>query len=158
MFHDDQRAIFDHLRGWALVAHDPNVPDDTKEPWNGRRLDPPAHIHVPELGSSLSTVPTATHTAFEFEFLLAGGAAPDWLLHRDPRVALPRERAIRQSPANLPAATPEVILFFKAVNDLRPHDEQDFHALLPALTPDARRWLRESVVTARPGHPWFAHL
>lgn len=158
VFHDDQRAIFEHLRGWALVAHDPNVPDATTEPWNGRRLDPPAHVHVPQRGSSLSTVPTAAHTVFEFEFLLAETAGPDWLLHREPAVVIPRERAIRPSPLDLPAAAPEVIVFFKAVGGIRPHDERDFHALLPILTEPAREWLREALATASPDHPWLAKL
>ena len=47
VLHHDQRAIFEHLAGWALVAHDPNVADNTTESWNGRHLDLPAHIHVP---------------------------------------------------------------------------------------------------------------
>lgn len=158
VFHHDQRAIFEHFQGWALVAHDPNVPDATTEPWNGRRLDAPAHVHVPTLGSSLSTVPSATHTAFEFEFLLGEGTEPDWILHRQPHIAVPRERAIRPSPLGLPTATPEVILFFKAVGGIRPHDEQDFHALLPTLGEEQRAWFGESLATAEPDHPWLAQL
>src|SRR2546423_12293813 len=75
VFHHDQRAVLAHMAGWTLVGHDPNVPDDTKEPWNGRRLDMPAHIHVPG-------------AAFEFEFLLNEGTANDWILYRDLDIAL----------------------------------------------------------------------
>ncbi len=170
VFHRDQHPIFEHFEGWALVGHDPNVPDDTTEPWNGRRLDLPAHVHVPALGSSLATSTTATHTAFEFEFLLNEGSDHEWVLRRDLGIAVPRERAIRQSPWGLPTAAPEVVLFFKGGGDmstadiasgrkpLRPRDEQDFFALLPTLTGEQRSWLAESLGKLRRDHPWLTHL
>lgn len=102
VFHPDQRAIFDHLAGWALVGHDPNVADDTTEPWNGRLLDPPAHVHVPKLGSVLATSTTVTHTAFEFEFLLVERSGQDWVLNREPRLTVPLDRCVRRSPWGLP--------------------------------------------------------
>jgi hypothetical protein len=46
VFHDDQHALFQHLTGWDLIGHDPNVADDSPDPWTGRRLDLPAHIHA----------------------------------------------------------------------------------------------------------------
>jgi hypothetical protein len=159
VFHDDQHAIFDHFPGWALVAHDPNVADDTTEPWDGRRLDAPAHIHVPRAEGSLATVPTAIHTAFEFEFLLAEGSGGDWLLNRELDIRVPLERGVRQSPWGMPAVAAEVILFFKAGgNPVRPQDEQDFFALLPILSRAQRSWLRESLGAAAAGHPWLTHL
>ncbi|HKS99988.1 MAG TPA: hypothetical protein VJT31_10695 [Rugosimonospora sp.] len=170
VFHHDQHAIIEHLPGWALVGHDPNVPDDTTEPWRGRHLDMPAHIHVPILGSPLSTSTTVTHSAFEFEFLLNEGTDQDWILNRGLDVALPRERGIRHSPWALPTATPEAILFFKAGGDLtadrlttttrhfRYRDQQDFVALRPTLTGTQRGWLRESIGTIHPEHPWLVHL
>src|SRR3954454_364598 len=48
VFHHDQSAIVPQFPGWALVGHDPTVPDETTEQWNGRTLDMPAHIHFPE--------------------------------------------------------------------------------------------------------------
>lgn len=38
VFHHDQRAVFDHFPGWALVGHDPNVAD--------------GHLSAAELGTS----------------------------------------------------------------------------------------------------------
>jgi hypothetical protein len=170
VFHQDQRAIFEHLPGWALVGHDPNVPDDTTEPWNGRHLDLPAHIHVPELRSPLATTTAATHAAFEFEFLLNERRGSDWILNRRLDVALPLERGIQKSSWGLPTAAPEVVVFFKAGGDLsaderqagdkllRRQDEQDFFALLPILAEAQRSWLRESVSRIHPEHPWLTHL
>jgi hypothetical protein len=170
VFHRDQHAIFEHLKGWALVGHDPNVPDDTTEPWNGRQLDLPAHIHVPVPGSPLATSTAATHSAYEFEFLLNEGSDQRWILNRDLDIAVAPDRCIRQSPWGLPTATPDVVLFFKGGGDLstaemraaqkpfRSRDEQDFFALLPILTATQRSWLRSSLSRIRPEHPWLAHL
>jgi hypothetical protein len=170
VFHQDQRAIFEHFVGWALVGHDPNVPDDTAEPWNGRQLDLPAHVHVPKLGSPLAAPPAVTHPAFEFEFLLNEGSDGHWVLHRDLDITVPLERCIRPTSWGLPTASPEVVLFFKAGGDLsaadmqtadklfRHRDEQDFFALLPTLSEAQRSWLRESLGKIRPEHPWLVHL
>jgi hypothetical protein len=170
VFQHDQHAIFEHFSGWALVGHDPNVPDDTNEPWNGRHLDLPAHIHVPEPGSPLVTSPTMTHTAFEFEFLLNERSGHDWVLNRERCITVPLDRCVRQSSWGLPTAPPEVVLFYKAGGNLtaaeieawsggfRPRDEQDFFALLPTLAEAARSWLRESLAKVLPEHPWLAHL
>jgi hypothetical protein len=145
VFHHDHAAIFEHLSGWALVAHDPNVADDTTEQWTGRRLDPPAHVHVPLLGSPLSTSTALTHAEFELEFLLVDRTDQ-------------HGRGVLTSPWGLPTATPEVVLFVKGSGDIRPRDEQDFLALAPFLTAEQRGWLRESLAAVRPGHPWLTKL
>ncbi|PZG03080.1 hypothetical protein C1J01_46610 [Nonomuraea aridisoli] len=170
VFHHDQRAVFEHFPGWALVAHDPGVPDDTTEQWNGRPLDLPAHIHLPELHSPLSTSATLTHTEFGFEFLLNERSGHDWVLNREHGIAVPLERAVQTSQWGLATAAPEIVLFFKAgghltpdqahaANDvLRPHDEQDLLALLPILTTDRRTWLAHTLGKTHPGHRWLTHL
>jgi hypothetical protein len=170
VFHHDQRAIFEHLPGWAMVGHDPNVPDDTTEPWNGRHLDLPAHIHVPVLGSSLSTSTAANHSAYEFEFLLNEGTGDGWVLNQERHVVVALDRATRRSAWGLRTLTPEVVMFYKAGGHLtaaelesggdavRAHDEQDFVALLPTLSDTQRDWLRRALASARPGHPWLPRL
>lgn len=170
VFHRDQRAIFEHFHGWALVGHDPNVPGDTSEQWNGRQLDLPAHIHVPRLGTSLSTSTTVTHPVVEFEFLLNEGSDRDWVLNGELDVVLPLADAVQTSAWGMPTAVPEVILFFKAGGGLtraelaeatrlyRAHDEQDFLALLPTLTDSQRSWLRSAIRKIHAEHPWLARL
>ena len=159
VFHDDQRAVFEHFAGWSMVAHDPNVPDDTTEPWNGRPVDLPGHIHI--RGAAVE---------FEFEFLLNERSGGEWVLNREVHVAVPLERSTILSGWGIPTAPPEVILFFKAGGDLtaaeieagggspRPRDEQDFLALLPILTDPARAWLRDALAHTRPHHPWLPVL
>lgn len=165
VFHQDQAAVFAHFPGWALVGHDPNVPDDTTEPWNGRHLDLPAHIHVPEWGSPLAGPETAKHAEFEFEFLLDEATDDHWVLNGDFGVTIDRRHAIRTSRWGVPTAAPVVVLFYKGrgndpsdARPIRPRDEQDFFALLPTLTDPDRGWLRESLGTVRPDHPWLPHL
>jgi len=141
--HTDQRAIFEHLPGWALVGHDPHVPDDTTQQWDGRRLDLPAHIHVPTPKSPLATSATLNHSAFEFEFILVERADPDLIL--------------RPQPWGLPTLAPEAVLLHKA-GDLRSRDEDDFLALLPTLTGAQLSWLCESLSQKHPEHPWLARI
>ena len=157
VFLDDQRALLDHLAGWELIAHDPNV--DTNEPWNGRPLDLPAHIHgrlhdprnrTPERREVLTTP-----QGFGLDIQFNERSGDDWVLSREPRVTVPLRRAVRQSDWGLPTLAPEVLLFYKA-RDLRRRDKVDFLALLPQLTPEQRDWLRNAISLL--GHPWLAQL
>jgi len=153
-FQDDQHAIFDHLAGWRLIAHDPNVAGDTSERWDGRRLDLPAHIHA------------RSQDRFHLEVLLNERSSRDWIFSREPRIALPLQRCARQSAWGLPTVVPEVLLFYKAtvyfgveeLKDRRPQDEPAFLALLPRLTEKQLYWLREAISLVHPGHPWLTQL
>jgi len=155
VFQDDQHAIFDHLAGWQLIGHDNHVADDSSEPWDGRRLDLPAHIHA------------RSHDGFNLEVLLNERSRRDWIFSREPRITMPLRRCAQQSAWGLPTVVPEVILFYKANPpawrdlprpDLRPHDELDFLALLPHLTEKQCYWLWEAISLVHPGHPWLTQL
>ena len=155
VFQDDQHAIFDHLAGSQMIGHDNNVADDSSEPWDGRRLDLPAHIHA------------RSHDGFNLEVLLNERSGRDWVFSREPRITMPLRRCAQQSAWGLPTVVPEVVLFYKANPpawrdlprpDLRPHDEFDFFALLPHLTENQRHWLREAISLVHPGHPWLTQL
>jgi hypothetical protein len=155
---DDLGALFEHLRGWQLIAHDANVPGDTSEPWDGRPLDRPAHIHarLAALGFSLpDRLEDPARAGFGLDFQVDDGSGQHWILSRDPYVGLTLQQCVRPSPWGLPAMVPQALLFFKAL-ELRPRDERDFFALLPHLDVAQRAWLREAVVG--PVHPWLAQL
>jgi aminoglycoside-2''-adenylyltransferase len=170
VFHDDQQAIFEHLSGWALVAHDPTVADDTTEQWSGRRLELPAHIHVPTAGSALATSAGRIHTEVEFEFMLNERTGERWVLNPEAGIDVPLELSTRHSGWGLPTAPPEIVIFFKAGANLtaaeiatwggmpRSRDEQDLLALLPILPDAARAWLHRSIAVVQPRHPWLDHL
>ena len=167
VFQDDQRAVFEHLAEWQLVAHDNHVEDDSTEPWTGRRLDLPAHIHARSHDAAPATPGTGRGPGFNLEVLLNERSGRDWIFSREPLVTMPLLRCAQQSAWGLPTVVPEVILFYKANPpawrdlpraDLRPHDELDFLALLRHLTEKQRYWLWEAISLVQSGHPWLTQL
>jgi hypothetical protein len=57
----------------------------------------------------------------------------------------------------LPYLAPEIVLLFKAKH-LGPRDRTDFGNALPALSAEARRWLRDAIEKTHPGHEWLNAL
>jgi aminoglycoside-2''-adenylyltransferase len=153
--HDDQAALYEYLSGWDLIGHDPNVPDDSPDRWNGRRLDLPAHIHAND---------PAMH-GVELDIQLNATIDGRWVCCEDPTITHDLSGPTI-SPWQLPTAPPELVLFYKAggnldpdqLGQLRPHDEQDFLVLAPRLTPSQHDWLHDALGQAHPNHPWTAHL
>lgn len=157
VFLPDQRLVFEHLRGWQMVAHEPHVPDGKNAVWDGWPLEVPGHLHcridrgepAPESGAMWP------NDGYVLDLQLDDRDGADWLLSREPRITLPAERAIAVSPWGVPAVVPEVLLFFKA-RDLRRRDRVDFEALRPLLTSEQRAWLRDAINAV--GHPWLSSL
>jgi hypothetical protein len=182
VFHDDQRAIFDQLAGWHMIADDiePDTSPD-RPPWDGQVLDPehrwtwpktPAHIHARPAGeANLAALTAWTNPPyskatddFNLEVMINERAGSDWLVNPEPRIARPIELCVRESPAGLPTAVPEVLMFFKATaywgggKYPRAADEADFLALLPHLAEEGRQWLRNAISRLVPEHPWLPQL
>jgi hypothetical protein len=172
----DQRALSGYLAGWQLIGHEEGAAGDQggADLWDGSRLTPPAHLHgrPPELSGPLperfddsGMRVVFPDDGFWADIQLCERSGRDWVLNRDPRLALPLAQCIRESSWAVPTVAPEVILFFKATmyvgtkNHLRPHDEADFAALVPLLTDDQRAWLREAIERAYVGaHPWMGKM
>lgn len=154
VFEDDQRAIHHHMAGWELTGHDDAVADDSKDPWNGRHLFLPAHIHA------------RAHDGFELEFHLNERLGSAWIFNRQPCVSMPLSRCVGKSTWRVPAVVPEVILYYKALPpgwrgtrpELRPHDHRDFSLLLPLLKATQREWIRHAITMVDPGHSWLSRL
>lgn len=142
---EDQLAVLHHLDGWHVRGHD-EADDATTEQWDGRRLAFPGHIHA------------TSPDGLELDIQLNRWNAGEWELSTEPLITLPLNRCVRPTPWGLPAATPDVVLFYKASERPRPHDEQDFRALLPVLSDAERAWLWEAIALARPTCPWLAYL
>ena len=157
VFIQDQQALLDHLAGWQLVAHDADVDDGTAEPWHGRPLNVPGHLHGRlNAGEGLpDRVDAASQQGFSLDILLNDRSGDDWILSHQPRISRPLRNGVQQSPWGLPTVIPEVLLFFKA-SELRRRDKLDFLALLPHLTPEQRDWLRSAISLV--GHPWLSQL
>ncbi len=156
VFVQDQQALFDHLAGWQLVAHGPNVDLHTSEPWDGRPLDFPGHIHGRlDAGEAVPDGVLKPEQGFTLDIQLGDRSGDDWILSRQPRISLPLENGVQRSPWGLPTVVPEVLLFFKA-GELRRRDKLDFLALLPHLTQEQRDWVRGAISLV--GHPWLSQL
>lgn len=98
----------------------------------------------------------ADDAAWAFELLLNEAEGDTWRFRRDPRITRPVAE-LGATRAGIPYLAPEVVLLYKA-KARRPVDEGDFDRLVPALSPPARRWLRDALVLAHPGHSWIGRL
>ncbi len=157
VFNQDSQALFEHLGGWQLVAHAPNIPSDTHQLWDGRPLPLPAHIHARlDRGEELPASADLTQQqGFILDILLDDRSGDDWVLSRAPRIRMPVRDCVQQSPWGLPTVVPGVLLFFKA-SELRRRDRLDFSAMLSQLDEEERNWLRDAISVLR--HPWLSQL
>lgn len=173
IFEHDQRAIFDqlaHRAGWSLVADGPDILHQ-QEPWDGRILDLPAHIHARPPGARnrdlvqawVRTPGSQSRDGQDLEIILNERRADAWLLSREPRVSLPLDRAVRTA-LGAPIAAPETLMFFKATayrgvpGYPRAHDEADFRSLVPLLSAERLAWLREAITLVDSANPWLPAL
>lgn len=96
-------------------------------------------------------------TPWEYDvILMMHVTGPTWTFKRDARISRPLDE-ILWSRDGIDYLRPEVQLLHKA-RALRPKDVADFEACLPRLDDEARRWLRDALTVAHPGHPWVVRL
>lgn len=168
VFEDAEPALFKHFAGWQMVPHDGALADsDANAQWTGRKLVTPAHLHcrgpehsgdIPQTGALLA------EQGWSLEIVINERAHGEWVLHDSPRVTIPLDRCAARSPWGLPAALPEVLLFFKGTayagtrHYLRQRDHVDFERLFPTLTAEQRLWLSSSIATVDSDHPWLGVL
>ncbi len=154
----DQAALRSHLAGWRMLGHDDAVAEDCPDQWDGRRLEPPAHVHA--------TTPSMAGTALDIQ--ICQRVDDEWILATEPRVGLPMA-ACRGDAAwgGLPVVSAAIVVYYKAIPprwrtkprpDRRPHDEADFAALLPTLSSSQRGWLRQAIASDQPDHDWLRRL
>jgi hypothetical protein len=92
-----------------------------------------------------------------FEVLLTESSDREWIFRRNPEIRMPLARIGFHPLWGLPYVAPEIVLLFKAKH-LEARDRIDFENALPALSPDARRWLRDALEKKHPGHEWLNAL
>ena len=142
----DQSEVQGYLlrRGWKLEK----AADGRLSPWEeGEELRLPLHgvwcrneAHDPDF----------------FEVLLNEIDDELFRFRRDPTVTLPRARMSFESPLGLPVLAPEVVLLYKS-NSNEEYGE-DFHNAAPALSREARAWLKGALDKVSPGHTWAEEL
>jgi hypothetical protein len=158
VFQEDQDVLRSHLDGWRLLGHDNAVAEDCPDQWDGRWLEPPAHLHAN----------TESMVGTELDIQICQRAGNEWILSDEPRVTLPAS-ACRGTASwgDLPVVAAPIIVYFKAIppryrTNPRParraHDEEDFDALLPTLEPAQRTWLQTAIAAHQPDHDWLSRL
>jgi hypothetical protein len=178
VFIQDQRALYDHLVDWQLVAHGPTATLDTNERWDGQRLDLPVHLHGRlDLEEEVPAGILMPQQGFILDVQFGDRVGDDWILsstavwesqvNHQLEIPVPLQNGIRPSPWNVPTVVPEVLLLFKAtayfgieeqMTGGRYQDEPDLLALLPHLPTVRRHWLRESIASIHREHPWLSAL
>jgi hypothetical protein len=142
----NQRIFWRRLEAWDLqLGTAPGV----VEPWSKRGVVPP-----PSHAVWCRQTPTSP---WAFEILLNDSNETDWLFRRDHSVRLPLAILGHATSDGIPYLTPEVVLLYKAKN-VRENDQKDFESALPALSPEQRAWLRESLNTVHANHAWSTRL
>lgn len=120
-----------------------------------RPLVEPDGAAVPGTCSNLWLRPSGAEP-WEYDVVLMDVSESVWTYKRDDRIRRPLADIVRLDDG-IRYLRPEVQLLHKAPGR-RPKDEADLAACLPLLGPDSRRWLREAIRTAHPGHPWIGSL
>jgi hypothetical protein len=94
-----------------------------------------------------------------FQVMLAESSdnESEWIFRRNPEIRMPISRMGFHPLWGLPYLAPEIVLLFKAKH-LEPRDRIDFDNAIPALSLDARRWLRDAIEKTHPGHEWLNAL
>jgi uncharacterized protein (DUF952 family) len=151
----DQRALFDHLRGWDLRLA---APGQAFPRWDGSRIQSPFHQVWARRGPGRPSTPeefAADPTMLGF--LLEQSRADRWVFRRHTGVSRLLHQVGVITTGGVPVIAPEVALLFKAKAP-RFKDQRDFDRVLPHLDRAARSWLASALDQAHPGHPWHARL
>jgi hypothetical protein len=144
----DQWRVRRHLAGWEFVKVVSPVGSGRREPWReGERLELPVHeIHA-----------RGPREPGELEILLNEAEGEVWKFRRDPRVTRPMAEIGDRSDLGIPYLRPEIAILYKAKRP-RERDEADFRLACPALSHEAKAWLRAALGIVHPGHPWIRTL
>jgi len=146
----DVDALREHLAGWHLW-----------EAENGS-LRPLLPGDEPSPSSEQLWVRRDAYSPWVMDLLLTPADGADWVFKRDPRIRRPLATVACRRADGVAYQAPEVTLLLKAraaaEGRSRPKDDADLARALPGLALDARRWLRQALEVAEPGHPWLSRL
>lgn len=161
VFHDEQALLHRHLQGWRALGHDDAVSETHPDPWDGRELRVPAHVHA--------NIDSMGGTELDIQVNRRDGS--DWVLCDNPRITLAHDECVDDSGHwGIPMVSAPVVLYFKAAArgwrqappvpaaKLRDHDRADFEVLEPTLTAAQRSWLGRAIAAHDPSHPWLERL
>ena len=143
----DQLAVQQHLAEWDLHAADP---PGTLRPWDDRELLAPG-IHDVWCRRSPAS-------PWALQLMIDHTEHDQWVYRRDASIRRPvAELDGPASDTDRRVLSPDIQLLYKSAAP-RAKDEADFEAALAVLDASQRRWLRNSLAVATPGHPWLTRL
>jgi hypothetical protein len=147
----DHLLLHKALKGFSLkkiIPHPDGMPPNrgTIVEWPpGERLELPVHqVNAYRAGESEPA----------FQMFLAESSEGEWIFRRNPNVRMPISKMGFHPLWGLPYLAPEIVLLFKAKH-LEARDRADFDHALPALSAEARQWLRDAIEKTHPGHEWL---
>jgi hypothetical protein len=150
----DHLLLHKALRGLTvkkIIPHPDGMPPNrgTIVEWpQGERLELPVHqVNAYRAGES----------APAFQVMLGESSDGEWIFRRNPEVRMPLARMGFYPLWGLPYLAPEIVLLFKAKH-LEQRDRVDFENAIPALSADARAWLRVALERTHPHHEWLNML
>ncbi len=144
VFEDDLASLRPPPRRLAASSPMTSSTPTATEPWTGRRLLLPAHIH-------------ARSGDYEIDVQVNRRTGDRWLISRSPRITRSLRSSVTDVAWGLPALVPELVLYYKAI-DLRDKDGPDLANVAPSLTKKQVDWLRASIARTQPDHPWLPRL
>lgn len=146
----DLGALHPQLPGWELWV---SWPPGTLGPWApGEPIPERAHdIWCREAGAE----------RWRSQLMVMDHDDANWIFRRDRSVGGPLASLARRIDG-IPVIAPEIQLLYKGNTTNRAgrrlKDDADFQTILPHLTPEQRRWLREQLASREPDHPWLPLL
>lgn len=144
IFRDDQRLLYQWLRGWQLFAADP---PGTLRSWREAEW---LALGVHDIWAHRTDA-----DGWQLQVMLLETDGDEWFSRRNPMIRGLREDVLVQY-HDIPSVRIEVQLLYKAKGN-RPKDQQDFQASFPLLTAEAKVWLEQALRYQHPdGHPWLA--
>ncbi len=113
-------------------------------------------VDVPAEAQQLSVRRHAL-SPWEVDFIVADERAGRWVWRHDPRVTMALSDVTWVDDDGVRFARAEIVLTHKA-KWRTPKDDLDFNAAWPLLAEHARSWLRTTVTTMYPDHPWLPDM
>ncbi|GMQ85991.1 MAG: hypothetical protein BMS9Abin07_1562 [Acidimicrobiia bacterium] len=145
-----QHTAHQHLgdRDWYMIVPHPDGLTDRGriEPWDGKRLVPPAHQILAD-----------DQDGHRIEFLLSEIDQGLWRSRRTPEVTMPAQQMALSTSDGIRYLTPEIVLLYKA-KLMRAWDDADFETALLEMDLAQRHWLFHALEQSHPGHPWTSRL
>lgn len=154
-YRSDQLVLQKHLAGWNLMKFVGPDGAEYLEPWSsGEWLELPVFQIVLELNSEGYPA---------LEVLLNESSGDQWLWRKNLEVRYPISRIGMRSVDGIPYLSPEIVLLYKSrhvvggsINEET--DQHDFNDVRDILDHERRTWLRSTLQTWYPDHPWIVQL